>query len=344
MKAATEAARLAIAEQAAEWYLHHREGPLDDDAQQAFQTWLSESPVHVEEYLGVARLIALFPGAGPDPDFDAERLVRRANEDHVIDLDAAAPASVGPVRRAPPEQDFHGGLGLAAASVLILLGGLVWWNWSQTRVTSFAYATEHGVVKTIALPDRSLLQLDSDSRVTVRYGRKAREVELVRGQAYIEVAADPVRRFEVVVGAVHVRDVGTHFDVYRREPLVEVTILKGAVAVESAFGSMIARAGQQATVPVGGGAVILQYVNAEEAIAWRSGRLAFRQRPLREVVDEFNRYSQVRIEIDSPDVGSMPVSGVISVQDITSFMAFLNNLPGVKVTAVSGHVSVTRGD
>jgi transmembrane sensor len=332
---------MSIAEQAAEWYLRHREGSLDEDGRQAFQMWVSESPVHVEEYLGVARLIALLPDAGQDPAFEAEGLVRRAKADKVVEFDGA-PLPAAPVRRAPREHLFLSRMGLVAASVLILVGGLVWWGGWMTPETVLDYSTDHGVVETISLPDRSVLQLDSDSRITVHYARNARHVDLLRGRAYIEIAADPVRPFEVLVGAVHVRDVGTHFNVYRRESLVEVTTLEGAVSVETASGSTIARAGQQATVPLGGGEIILQNVNAEDAIAWRSGRLVFRQRPLQDVVSEFNRYSRVQIEIDSPDLGNMPVSGVISTRDVTSFMAFLNNLPGVKVTAASGHIGVTR--
>ena len=341
MSTAKEVARLSIAEQAAEWYLRHRESRLDAHEQHAFQAWLAESPVHVEEYLGVTRLIALLPEVGKDPAFAAERLLQQASAENVVDFDGA-PLPAAPARRAPAEHHFLGRMGLVAASVLILAGGLAWWGRSTAPETVLDYSTEHGVVQTIVLPDRSVLQLDSDSRMTVHYARNARQVDLIRGQAYLEVAADPARPFEVLVGAVHVRDVGTHFNVYRRESLLEVTTLEGAVSVETASGSTIARAGQQATVPLGGGAVILLNVNAEDAIAWRSGRLVFRQRPLLEVVSEFNRYSEVQIEIDSPDLGQMPVSGVISTQDITSLMAFLNNLPGVKVTAASGHIGVSR--
>jgi transmembrane sensor len=341
---ARDTARFATAEQAAEWYLRHREGSVDGPEQEAFQHWVSESPLHVEEYLGVARLVALLPEAGDDPDFDIERLVELAKADPVTELDPVSPARPRPARALSARPVAFARLGFAAASLLMMLGaGLLWWNWWQGRVTVVAYASDHGVVRSFTLPDHSLLQLDSDSRVTVRYGRNAREVELLRGQAYLEVARDPGRTFDVFVGAVRVRDVGTHFNVYRKEPMVEVTIQEGAVSVGSASAAaVIARAGQQATVPLQGGAVLVKDVNADAALAWRSGRLVFRDRPLSEVVDEFNRYSEAQIEIDSPGLGNLPVSGVISVQDVTSFMAFLGNLPGVTVAAVDGHISVTR--
>ena len=342
MTTARQKVRLAVAEQATEWYLRHREGALDDNARQAFQTWLSESPVHVEEYLGVTRLIALLPEAGADPAFETATLVGRARADSLVDFDPGLPAVAAPVRRVRSRHDFFGRLGLvAAAALLVLMGGFTWWN---TRVTSFDYATPHGMVKTVVLPDRSVLELNSDSRVTVHYGRNLRQVDLLSGQIYLEVTPDPARPFEVLTGPVQIRDVGTHFDVYRREPLLEVTTVEGAVLVQCPSGSVIARAGQRATVPLAGGALQLQNVEVGAAVAWRSGRLVFRQRPLLEVVDEFNRYSPVRIEIETAGLGSMPVSGVISTQDITSFMAFLNNLPGVKVTAASGHIAVSRED
>ena len=43
------------AEQAAEWYLDQREG-LDAAQRARFLAWLRQSPLHVSEYIGMARL------------------------------------------------------------------------------------------------------------------------------------------------------------------------------------------------------------------------------------------------------------------------------------------------
>ena len=49
-----EQIRDAIAEQAGEWFVANQTGPLDQQGRTDFVAWLRTSPVHVEEYLGVA--------------------------------------------------------------------------------------------------------------------------------------------------------------------------------------------------------------------------------------------------------------------------------------------------
>ena len=51
-----EEIRAAIAVQAGEWFLANQAGPLEDEESAAFLAWLKASPVHVREYLGVARI------------------------------------------------------------------------------------------------------------------------------------------------------------------------------------------------------------------------------------------------------------------------------------------------
>lgn len=51
-----EQIRLAIAEQAADWFVAHRTETLDEGGREAFTAWLKASPVHVEEYLRMAAI------------------------------------------------------------------------------------------------------------------------------------------------------------------------------------------------------------------------------------------------------------------------------------------------
>src|ERR1700730_4802872 len=52
--------RAAIAQQAGEWFIGNQEGPLAAEDSAAFFAWLTASPVHVREYLGVARVARYF--------------------------------------------------------------------------------------------------------------------------------------------------------------------------------------------------------------------------------------------------------------------------------------------
>ena len=64
-------------------------------------------------------------------------------------------------------------------------------------------------------------------------------------------------------------------------------------------------------------------VDVQQTLAWLQRQIAFEQRPLGEVADEFNRYGSIPVEIDDAALRALPISGVFDAYDIDSFVAFL---------------------
>ena len=81
-------------------------------------------------------------------------------------------------------------------------------------------------------------------------------------------------------------------------------------------------------------------VDVQQAVAWLKRRIAFEQRPLGEVANEFNRYVAIRIEIDDPVLRILPISGVFDAYDVDSFSAFLQTLDGVRVERAATRIRV----
>src|SRR5579862_5508870 len=73
-----ETIRAAIAEQAGEWFVANDEGPLDAHDSEALAAWLMTSPVHIEEFLGVATIARDLADARSDPDYSLESILARA--------------------------------------------------------------------------------------------------------------------------------------------------------------------------------------------------------------------------------------------------------------------------
>ena len=69
MSSSEALARAVVIEQAAEWFVLHRSNDLDAAGRTSFESWLTTSPLHIEEYLGIARLAQDLPAAGADPAF-----------------------------------------------------------------------------------------------------------------------------------------------------------------------------------------------------------------------------------------------------------------------------------
>src|SRR6202042_1786963 len=98
------------------------------------------------------------------------------------------------------------------------------------------YATSLGEQRSIQFEDGSTVELNSRSKVRVKYSKQERDVELIEGQALFHVAHDVSRPFIVAVGPTRVRAVGTQFDVYKRSNGTVVTVVEGRVAVYSVPG------------------------------------------------------------------------------------------------------------
>ena len=94
------------------------------------------------------------------------------------------------------------------------------------------YVTAIGEQKTITLADNSVVQLNTNSRLSVDYNDKRRGIYLIEGEAHFQVAHNPDLPFEVYTGTGVVRAVGTSFSVYIKHKQVEVVVDQGVVEID----------------------------------------------------------------------------------------------------------------
>ncbi|MBP7703737.1 MAG: FecR family protein [Caulobacter sp.] len=213
------------------------------------------------------------------------------------------------------------GLGLAVAVGMVATVGV-----QATMGTR--YETAVGEQRVLRLADGSRLHLDTDSEVRVRLSRRARDIELVRGQAMFEVAHDASRPFTVAADGTTVRALGTQFDVRRLASGAKVTLIEGRVEVRNGTAGAprvwALRPGEQVTT--GKVAVLPRQVDVSAATSWTKGQLVFRDVPLSVAIAEFNRYSAQPIELKSETLGAERVSGVFDSNDTDAFLAAVTNM------------------
>jgi len=126
MNASDAQIRAAITQVAADWYAAHRAGPLAEADRAAFLAWLKSSPIHIEEYLGVAAMERTLRAASDDPALSVDALVEMARGDPtggVVDLTGPQvryePVPVRPIRRYWRS--------LAATACVIMAGIVILW-------------------------------------------------------------------------------------------------------------------------------------------------------------------------------------------------------------------------
>jgi len=345
-----------IVEEAAGWFVDFRVGDADASARQRFDEWLRSSPVHIRAYMEIARTYTELPALKSAAQIDTDALIAAAREDaDVISINTSPPAST--LRSAAPYPQIPGAplsklshpLRLAACIVVLaLLGTVSTWIWLKARPI---YATDIGENRSITLADGSTVDLNARSRIQVAFSKTQRSVQLIEGQALFVVAKDAVRPFVVQTGTAVVRAVGTEFDINKSSRGTKVTVVEGQVAIAEELTidplspprPTYVSAGQQVTVTSRRVSEPTQ-ADSAAATAWTVHRLIFEETPLADVVEEFNRYHERQITIDSSELDDFHVSGVYASTDPASLLRFLRAQPGVQVieTDDSVHITVNR--
>jgi transmembrane sensor len=337
-----------ITQEAAEWFVANREG-LSTKDRQAFFDWLRTSPAHVEEYLAYSVMARDLHKASEYSDEALAELLSsaRADPDHIA-----------------PSPRYRSGSGVprwrrtAVVSAACALAGLAWVTLRYVlpatgkeppdAIVETHVSTRHGQQKSIRLADDSILHLNTESDVTIRFSSHDRVAIINAGEADFEVVHEAGRTFRVIAGSTQIVDRGTKFDVLRAADSTVITVVEGSVLVRPTISTtgeqVLVDANHQMIVQDGTwppGALIS--VDAEKSTAWLHRQIAFNHAPLANVAAEFNRYSRKPIEIVSPTLKTFEISGVFSTDDTAAFIAFLRSLDRVLIEETPTQIRVFEG-
>jgi transmembrane sensor len=262
------------------------------------------------------------------------------------------------------------------------------WHWPTARRVTFAlaavasvtlfllglapsdYVSGVGERRVIHLEDGSTVTMNTRSRLRVWLTPRARDIELLSGEALFAVVHDAHRPFRVHVGHTVVEAVGTEFSVYRGQHGTKVSVVEGrvrifayqgparlilnpnAVAWTNVGASDFERppppipvsAGEEAQVSSEGGGsaefdvdVERQAVTQEQLahhLAWVNGQLIFENATLAETITEFNRYNRRKLEIDDPALARIHLGGAFTSTNVDEFIVELNALFGISAVPV----------
>jgi transmembrane sensor len=208
---------------------------------------------------------------------------------------------------------------LAGIGALVAAGaGMGVWQSAYAGV----YKTDVGEQKHVQLSDGTLVFLDTDTRIRELYDSEVRKVDLDRGRANFNVAADK-RPFIVEAGAEEIVAGQTTFDVRRIGGQVSFVLIRGRATVP-----LRSPAGDQARKVLGAGERVvvsdtgethLDKPNLAPLLAWQMGQAVFDNEPLRDAIAEMNRYSVTKLVIEDPAIASLRLSGVYRVGDNRAF-------------------------
>ena len=199
----------AILADAVDWYVRLHDSHVDDSTRTAWQAWHAADPRHAAAW---ARLEQLQSRLGNAPSGAAQTLeIARRDRRHAV-----------------------------KALALLLGVGVVGWQGYRASPWHADYSTRVGERRQLTLADGTRLDLNTDSRVDVRFDAGRRLIHLHQGEILVETAKDP-RPLSVRTAEGEVLALGTRFSVRQEAGISHVAVTAHAVEVRPTRTAQVVR-------------------------------------------------------------------------------------------------------
>lgn len=321
-------------DEAEAWFARRLAGGEADRAE--FEQWLSASPVHMAAWTRVCALwdrLGEMIEDGTLADFSDEALLPD-NEQY-----GASPIVGIRVGRRPVHRRLRYLVAAAMVASLVVILVVI----SVARYPPQTYvAGAHG--DNVRLPDGTQVHLDVGARLETGMGWWHRAVRLRQGRAVFDVVHSVWRPFVVDAGAGRITVLGTRFQVDREEGELAVTLVRGAVRIDSNNDKLQARLqpDEQAIWSASTGRWTQSKVDAQALTSWSRGFQVFNATPLARAVAEINRYSQRKLRLADPALGKLELSGSFHLGDASGVANALPYVLPVKVRAEGDEIIVSH--
>ncbi|MEQ8934349.1 MAG: FecR domain-containing protein [Amphiplicatus sp.] len=284
-------------EAAAYWRAREMSGEMSQDERAQLELWLAHSEDHKRAWVELGNALNSIE-AGAE-DLLADEFEHQLN-------DAAATRK--------PSTGMRFAFAACAATVVggIAISLMIGLRGPEPQI----YKTAIGESAEIALADGSMVELNTATTLNVAFSDGRRSVRLEGGEAVFNVARDQTRPFVIETPQAQITVTGTLFDVEALRNRSAVYVLSGAVEVAPRAGERVTLlAGDSVVIDVDGVAGHVAAFDPNYMLAWRTGKVRFREEPLERVVAELNRYFKTSIAIVDPSLNNLPVTGDFDIQD-----------------------------
>jgi transmembrane sensor len=312
----------ALDDQAAEW-LFERENGWTAERAKEFAEWCAGDPRRAEAAKRLERTMSLL---------DELPAVRAP-------LEARLARATQPVRRLEksPVVDFARFAWLGGMAAILMVGFVIWWGVTTQMSPREHYATDSTAQRTMALPDGSVIDINTGSDVAVQFTAKERRIILRRGEAHFQVAHNTERPFIVTAADVSVRAVGTAFDVRLAKEAVNVTVVEGRVSLGRQRAKVdktvpepasLLASGERALLPLDVPSAAPKIEKIDERsisalLTWYNPMTSFTDVPLRDVITRFNRRNPTQLVLEDTELGERKIGGMIALDQVEAFVRLL---------------------
>lgn len=216
------------------------------------------------------------------------------------------------------------------AAVLAAIIVAVYAAWLFYAPAEVQYNTAMGELKTIELPDHSIIRLNVNSNI--RYANdwnkdRPREIWL-EGEAFFSVTHQQNDQpFIVHTNDVDIQVLGTEFNVNTRRVQTQVVLAKGKVQLKLNGPNakpITMKPGDMVVYSATTAALTNKQVDPEAYASWRIKELRFNEATIAEVIRSLHDNMGITIELADTAIGSQTFTGTIPLDNIEVFFRTLS--------------------
>lgn len=201
------------------------------------------------------------------------------------------------------------------------------------------------------LPDSTKVYLNSKSSLSypLVFSDNMREVKL-SGEAYFEVAENKEVPFIVNNGRINIEVTGTEFLAtnYVHEELTEIVLLNGSINLFQG-GYLTTKKdiiqlnpGEKAFYKENNKNLVVEQVDSEKYIAWKAGMLMFREDPMPEVVRRLNRWYNVDIHLEGPELKDWTYTATFEDESLMQVLELLKISAPIEYTVKQREIKTDK--
>jgi len=246
---------------------------------------------------------------------------------------------------------------MRVAAMLLLVSSVTIVLWVLKHNSKTEFATAFGEVRTITLPDNSVVILNGNSKLSYvnNWDKNPREV-WISGEGFFNVKhlnknPDHIKsteRFIVHCNDANIEVLGTSFNVRTRHNKTNVGLISGSIRLE--YFDKVSSWKQQFVMKSGDYAEHAQkHLVAQKKLAvpeklteWTNHQLLFNNATLAQISEVMTDDYGYHIEISDPRLADLKIEGEISVSNVDELLETISTTLSVKITHADKNITITE--
>lgn len=231
----------------------------------------------------------------------------------------------------------------------------------------------YGSKSMVDLPDGSKVTLNSGSylKYSANFGVNTRSVEF-EGEAYFDVFKDKKTPFIVSTSGIHIKVLGTTFNVksYPEDKNIETTLVTGAIEIfndknkKHSTNHIYLKPNQKISIPKNNSShqeqieninsepvkileitpksILETDINTANYTAWKDNKLVFDNERFSDIMIKMERWYDITIEIHSPEISDYRFSGKFEKETLQQSLEALSLIAPIRYKIIKDKVEIYK--